>query len=79
MQNGGSKQSKENIVINSNAGDIRNSAAGNSKLSMHEVTTAVITVILIGVVATFLGKICKKWLGNKMVQEVVRASSREVV
>ena len=65
MQNGGSKQSKENIVINSNAGDIRNSAAGNSKLSMHEVTTIVIIVILIGVVAIFLGRICKKRLGKK--------------
>ena len=70
---GASQQSKENIAINTNAGDIRNSEVGNSKLSMHEVTTAVIIVILIGVVAIFLGKICKKWLEKKIVQEVVRA------
>ena len=76
---GGSQQSKEDNVINSNAGNIQNSAAGTTKLSVHEVTTIVIVVILIGVVAIFVGKICKKWLEKKIIQEVVRAQSREVV
>lgn len=76
----GTQQSKEDIVINSNAGEVQNSVSATPEnLTLHEITTITIVVILIGLFAVFVGKICKKWLDKKIVREIGRSQSQEAV